>query len=136
MDKKHKKQTRPSPLPRRGFKFLDPPWKPLRLVLSPWVATNRGWDESGNLGSPVRLLPSGGLQLSDKFCKQRSQHFPGSRWLPQSLTGGKEQLGDMMMEHLANIQRMMTAASVTHCRVLWIPGDGRMEMSPHSRSSP
>lgn len=108
-------KTKQDPPPcHAGAFFLDPSWKPTGLVLSSRVATSKGWGENGNALCRSFPMEASHLLLSDK---QRSQHFPGSRWLPQSLTGGEEQLGDMMMEHLANIQRMMAAASVTRTAV-------------------
>lgn len=64
--------------------------------------------------------------------------FPGQQMAPTEPPGGDEQFGDMMMEHLANIQGVMTAASVTHTVVSFGYRNGRKanEMIPHVLSSP
>lgn len=106
------------------------------------MAPNKASDECGNPAGPV--APSSPRYASifwtvtTSSARQWSQHFLGSRWLPQSPPGGDEQLGDMMMEHLANIQGVMTAASVTHTAVSFGYRNGRRanEMIPHVRSSP
>lgn len=64
-----------------------------------------------------------------------------SKLLPQSLPAGDEQHGDMMMEHLAKIQGMMKAVSVTHWQYpsdvwMWQNGpEGQWDVSPHVFSS-
>lgn len=66
-------------------------------------------------GSVVLLLPSGWMPpgfstVTSSPADLRSQRFPGSRRLPQGPPGGDEQPGDLVMEHLASVQRLVAVS--------------------------